>query len=117
MPRLSLDREICIVEVDPLQDLADEKAVEQFGDALYSHVRTLASPRVVVDLVHARFIGSTVIEALLRTWKHIKSRHGKLAVCGLNAACREVLAVSKLDSLWRAYETREEAVQELSGKA
>lgn len=115
MARIQLENRILMVEIDPLCDLADDAAIRQFGDDLNAGVRGLTEPLVVVDLSHSKFIGSTFIEALLRSWHEIKSRRGKLVLCGLNAACREVLAVSKLDSLWRPYDTREEAVAALVG--
>ena len=115
MARTSFENRVFLVEVDPLRDLADEPSIRQFSEELFAGVRALTEPLVVVDLSQARFIGSSVIEALLRSWHDIKARRGKLALCGLNAACREVLAVSKLDSLWRPFDTREAALAALAG--
>ena len=64
-------------------------------------------PKVLLDLSHVRFFGSSFIEVLYRLWKQMESRKGKFVIAGLHPYCREVLQVTKLDKLWTITDDRE----------
>lgn len=74
-------------------------AVDDAGNALV--------PKVLLDLSHVRFFGSSFIEVLYRLWKRMESRQGKFVLAGLHPYCREVLQVTKLDKLWMITDDRE----------
>lgn len=71
-------------------------------------------PLVVLDLSHTRFFGSSFIEVLFRLWTRLQGRPGgTFAICGLTPHCLDVLKITHLDTLWRLFPTREEAVHAL----
>ncbi len=57
-------------------------------------------PKVLLDLTHVEFFGSSFIEILYRLWKQLQSRQGRFVICGLHHYCLEVLQVTNLDRLW-----------------
>lgn len=68
------------------------------------------SHRLLIDMTRCAFFGSSFIEALFQTWKKVDAVGGELAVCGCNKDIREVFMVTRLDNVWKIYESREAAV-------
>ena len=102
-----------IVELGVSYDSLDIDALDEAGGVLLTQAATADPPRVVVDLFQTRFIGSTFLELLVRTWKHLHQRGGVMAVCGLHPLCAEVFHVTRLETLWHSYPTRDDAVKAL----
>jgi anti-sigma B factor antagonist len=89
----------------------DETHVEHVSRKLMDLVSGMTSPALVLDMTHVEFFGSSFIETMFRVWKRLQGQQGaKFALCGLRPYCREVLEVTHLDSLWRLYPTRDEAL-------
>jgi anti-sigma B factor antagonist len=87
------------------------QALQEFGEVLLSEVARAEPPRFVIDMAQTDFIGSSFIELMVRAWKRIKNREGAMVLCTVHPYCQEVLRVSRLDSVWPMYATREEAVK------
>ena len=66
---------------------------------------------VVIDLQNTEYFGSSALGFLVRLWKSVISRGGRMAVCHLSDVEREILTMMRLDSLWTLCETVEEAVR------
>ncbi len=86
-----------------------EDEVERTKTALLGLPEDLS--RVVIDLGHVDFFGSSFIEVLFRLWNRLKSRGGSFALCGLCPYCREVLSVTNLDTLWTICDSEDEAIK------
>jgi anti-anti-sigma factor len=71
----------------------------------------LDTPRVVVDLAGARYIGSVMIGAISDFAEHVRLRNGAFAVCNLSPEMASVLNVMKLDARWPQCSTRHAAVK------
>ncbi|MFM7056292.1 MAG: STAS domain-containing protein [Planctomycetota bacterium] len=75
----------------------------------------LASPRLVLDLRHVRFIGSAFLGRCVAIHKILSQRPGgRLALCELNAFARAAVTVASLDEVLAVYDSCEEAVVALS---
>ncbi len=67
-------------------------------------------PRLIVDLSHTKFFGSSFIEILFSLWNKFNTRPGsRFAIVGLSSYCREVLMITHIDTLWHLYPTMDEA--------
>lgn len=66
---------------------------------------------VIVDLSTLDYLGSAQVALLLRVWKSVKARDGKLIVQVTAPVVREVLKTAGLTALWEFTETREGAFQ------
>jgi anti-anti-sigma regulatory factor len=86
--------------------------------ALLEKAEEADPPLVVLDLSHTTFFGSSFIEILFRLWNRLQAKPGGgFAICGLTSYCLEVLKVTHLDTLWRLYPTRDEAIRALTSSA
>jgi anti-sigma B factor antagonist len=103
-----------VVEVDSDYDSLDEQTISAFSDLMLGAVATADPPALVVDLSHARFIGSSFLGVLIRAWKRLRDRDGRMALCCVPANCGEVLRVSRLDSVWSIHSTRDDALREVA---
>ena len=86
-------------------DLAAEwKAVQhEIDDPEVKHV--------IVDLGEIPYFGSTVLEWMVQMWKRAKAKGGSLATCNCSKIGREVLHAARFDTLWKSFETRDEALK------
>jgi len=113
MARAILQQACTIVELDSRYDSLDVAALDEVGSVLLTQAAAAEPPRIVVDFSKTSLIGSTFLELLVRTWKRLSERGGRMALCGLNPFCADVFRVTRLETLWRSYPTREEAVKAL----
>ena len=73
-----------------------------------------APPVLIVDMSETTYVGSSFIELLVRAWKRLKHRNGMMALCALQPFCREIMKISRLDSIWPIYADRVEAKNALA---
>lgn len=93
----------------------DEPHIELANRRLTELATQSESGKLVIDLTHVNFFGSSFIEVMFRAYKRLQSKdRAKFALCGLNPGCREVLEITHLDTLWPIYATRAEAVAQLN---
>lgn len=113
-----VDRNVTVIGLGSRYKSVDEKVLEEgLRLSMLSVVDRAAPPLVVVDLSQTSFFGSSFIELLFRMWNRVLSKpNGAFAICGVTPYCDEVLKVAHLDTLWRLYGTRNEAVDALAGE-
>lgn len=114
-PEISTDRGFTIVALGPVYEQLDETRLDQVKDSLMAAVEKANPPKVIIDLSHTKFFGSSFIEVLFRMWNRMHTRpDGRFGIVGLSPYCAEVLKITHLDSLWKTFPTREEAIKGLS---
>lgn len=92
----------------------DESVVEIVNRRLGEVSAALSTPKLILDMTHVDFFGSSFIEVMFRTWKKMQEKPGaQFALCGLKPYCREVLEITHLDRLWAICATRDEALAQL----
>lgn len=87
--------------------------VERVGTEVLKKVDELPNPTVVVDLSHLDYMGSVQVALLVRLWKSIKNRKGRMVVQVHSPMVQDVLKTAGLDKLWDFAETRPEALKVL----
>lgn len=98
--------------VTPLQNissLADAEVSSQWGDIL-SQLEQSGAKHVVFDFEKLSYFGSSMLEAMLVLWKRIHPDDGKMAICNTADSAREILQLSKFDTIWPIYDSRQEAL-------
>jgi anti-anti-sigma factor len=113
MANVSQIRNVTIFEVDRECDSLDDGQVSAFAAALTGAVDAADPPVLLLDLRHTTFIGSSFLGVLVRAWKRLRDRQGRMALCHANQMCSEVLHASKLDTIWEVYPTREAALEKM----
>jgi anti-anti-sigma factor len=79
-----------------------EALVKRLGESGLKHV--------IFDFQKVSYFGSSMLGAMHAVWKHVSAAEGKMALCNVSDVEREVLEVSKFDTLWPVYATREQAL-------
>lgn len=86
-------------------DLIDPAATIILGP-----LNSQAVPMVIFDLSQLNFFGSVFLALLLRCHKLVKSRGGELVLCSPSEMARDLLQITRLDTLWAIYDSREDAL-------
>jgi anti-anti-sigma factor len=71
---------------------------EEVRDELLATVREAGVDRVVLDLGRVTYISSVAFRPLLQLHAALKDRHGRIILCNLHEAVREVLHLTRLVS-------------------
>jgi len=116
-PEVVVDGPVTVIGLGPAFQIVDEHVLDGgLGAAMIEIADEANPPLVVLDLSHTHFFGSSFIEVLFRLWTRLQARAGgAFAICGLTPHCLDVLKITHLDTLWRLFPTRDEAVRTLSG--
>jgi anti-sigma B factor antagonist len=69
--------------------------------------------RLVVDLGELPYFGSTVLDWLVQLWNRMRAKKGVMGACNVSPVGREVLSLARLDTLWRVFDNRDQALAEL----
>jgi len=77
------------------------------------YVRTLEPPRLVLDLINVRFIGSAFLGRCVLLQKTLRARGGELALSGLNSFGATALSIAGLDQVIPVFATCEQAAASL----
>ena len=115
-PEVAVENGVTVIGLGPDYQIVDEHILDGgLGGTLMDIADDADPPVVVLDLSHTQFFGSSFIEVLFRLWTQIQARAGgNFAICGLTPHCLDVLKITHLDTLWRLFPTRGEAVRSLA---
>lgn len=114
MPTVTHHNEVTVLCLDLDEKTLDSAAAAEIDVLVFQLAGQAEPPWVVVDMRNVVFLGSAFLEVLLAAWKKLKERGGRLAICGLTPLCAEVFRVTKLDTLWETFPTREAALSAFS---
>ena len=113
MIQVTRQQDVTVIELGPSYETLNDEVLREMAEVLLTKATTADPPRVVLDLSGTKYIGSLFVELLVRTWKRLSERGGKMVLCGLQPFCAEVLRISRLDTLWESFPTQAEAVAAL----
>lgn len=113
-PEILQQNGVTVIAPGPEFENIDETNLADLERSILATVDAADPPRVVVDLPHTKFFGSSFIAVLLAVRSKLNAREGGLfGICGLTPYCDEVLRMTRFDKLCRLFPTREEALAEL----
>jgi len=84
--------------------------VQQVGNEIIPDLDTLRSPALLVDLSELDYMGSSMVALLVRLWKAVQKKNGRMVVQSEQKMVTEVINIAGLNSLWDVVATREEAL-------
>lgn len=87
--------------------------IERIGNDLVNKLNADAAPAWLVDLTSLNYMGSAMVALIVRLWKAIKPRNGKMVVVNHNELVNEVLETAGLASVWTIVDTREQGIRRL----
>lgn len=91
--------------------VSDQRLMYQMLEKVEEH----EEPRVVIDMQSVTFADSTFLAVMVSVWKRISARGGRMVLSSVPADIAEVLHYTKLNTLWKAYPARDEAVEAVQG--
>ena len=101
----------CLI-ITLLPELNDKQwaDIERVGTEIVEQISTATSPpKVLVDLTPLSYMGSAMVALIVRLYKTVNSRGGKMAVVNQHELVFEVLKLAGLTKLWTIVPNREEA--------
>jgi anti-anti-sigma factor len=107
--------DVAVIVPSPEVEQLPDNLVQPAADLVLAPLRDDAPSNLIIDLSGVRYFGSAFITFLLRCHLLVKKRGSELVLAGVNPRIRELLRTTALDTLWALYETRQEAIEALSG--
>jgi len=114
-PEVTVDRTVTVIRLGPGFESIEEPEIASLEQVLVGIVDDAQPPKIVVDLAHTKFFGSSFMEVLFHMWNRIKQRDGQFALSSLTEYCDEVLRITHLDRLWDIHDNPESAVDSITG--
>jgi len=115
VPQIQKDGDVTVVTFRPDCTRITEDCIPETLQLMLAAVEG-SQPRMLIDLSHVEFFGSSFIEVLFRVWNRIQQAQGRFALCSLTPNCVEVIEVTNLDRLWPMFPTREAGLQALQAQ-
>jgi anti-anti-sigma factor len=112
-PIFQIERAGATMIVSPqrsVTSLSDDDVKDELG-GLLEVLESGEVQNVVFDFGKIEYCGSSMLEAMRRLWKSLPKGSGKLLVCCVNPVIRDILRVTRFDTLWTIFNTREEALK------
>jgi anti-anti-sigma factor len=88
--------------ITPAADLREFEfeQIEAAAEETLAELKSGAVRNVVIDFRKTDFYGSTALAFFVKLWKRVKSRGGQLAFCNVSVHEREILEITRLNTLW-----------------
>jgi anti-anti-sigma factor len=80
-------------------------------DRLFSEIEN-GNIHIIIDFSYVEFVDSSFIGALVAGLKQVKSRQGEIKISGLHPHVRITFELTRLDHLFKIYQTIEQAMRE-----
>ena len=93
----------------------DEPEISLETHDLLEFLNRSASANLVVDLANGDYLGTSMLGAIIKLWKRVSQRGGRLALCNVSESVVQVLRVTKLQTVWPIYPSREQALSAVGG--
>jgi anti-anti-sigma factor len=90
--------------------------IERVGTEIVARIGATPSPRVIVDLTQLSYMGSAMVALIVRLYKEVNTRSGKMVVVNQHELVHEVLKLAGLTKLWTIVDNRQAAYSSLGIK-
>lgn len=90
-------------------DALHSQELQMLEKAILEKIAATPEPRLIFDFSETTYISSSFVEAVMRGWKKLQEKNGRMALCCLNSNCSTVLKVCRLDRIWNLCENHAQA--------
>jgi anti-anti-sigma factor len=90
--------------------------IEKVGNDLKEKLARLDRPDFLMDLTRLEFMGSSVVALIVKLWKAVQEKEGRMIVVNSSSMIGEVLEIAGLTRVWKIVDSHEEAEQMLGVK-
>ncbi len=81
---------------------------QEMGDLL-AYIQEHNVQCLLFDFKNVSMFGTIMLGAMVRIWKKISQRGGRMALCDVSEECKEILRFTKLHTLWPIYPSFDDA--------
>lgn len=94
----------------------DHQSAASFGDALQPYLDKCraGTGSLVLDLAETEYMSSVGLRVLVVAARQVKPEGGRIVVCGLQPALREIFEISRIHLIFDIFGTADEAVAALA---
>ena len=110
-----LDRGVMAVTLRPELNEVPWTDIERIGSGVVGRVASRDRPRVLVDLSELSHMGSAMVALVVRIWKAVSEKHGRMVVVNRHELVTEVLQISGLAGKWTIVPSRQDALASFDG--
>jgi|GEM_PF-151755 anti-anti-sigma regulatory factor len=109
--RTEVIEDILVLELQDLTGHLPDNSISKEFDLIRHQRREIGVSKVIFDLAHAQFFGSTLLELIRVLWNDLTADGGRLVLCNPSEFGREVLQIAKFDQIWPLFESRTQAFE------
>ena len=113
--RIDRHGEIAVVIPSPKVEEMHETLIEQAAKMVVNSLREDPPAGIVIDLSTVNYVGSVFVSFLLRCHMLARKHGSEIVLAGASEPARELLKLLDLETLWALYDSRQEAIEALSG--
>lgn len=101
---------LTVVTTDEEYGTFDNELLSKTQAFLMELCDSLSPPILIVDMSNTEYFGSAFLEVLFRVTNRLRKQNGDLVLCSPQESSSSIFQTTRLDSYWRIYRTRAEAV-------
>jgi anti-sigma B factor antagonist len=90
--------------------ILDESNIQIIGNQLFSLIDDDHRKKVVLDFANVEYLSSAALGKLITLDKKVKADKGELRLCTIRKDILEVFKITRLDKLFKIFDTREKAL-------
>ncbi|MFO0917064.1 MAG: STAS domain-containing protein [Planctomycetaceae bacterium] len=113
--RLEMENRRVIVSLQPELNEVPWSDIEKVGSEILEKLQNISNPNLLVDLCPLSYMGSAQVALVVRMFKSVKEKNGKMIVANQNPMVLEVLTLAGLNKVWTIVESRERGLAMLGG--
>lgn len=113
--RLEMENRRVIVSLLPELNEVPWSDIEKVGSEILEKLQNLSNPNLLVDLCPLSYMGSAQVALVVRMFKSVKEKSGKMIVANQNPMVLEVLTLAGLNKVWTIVDSRERGLSMLGG--
>ena len=102
--------------LNPLIELGSlhEPEIVHETDDLLSYLNSAPTSNLLIDLNQGTYLGTAMLGAIVKLWKRVALQGGRLALCNVSEGVLMVLRVTKLQTVWPIFASRQDAIASLA---
>lgn len=80
--------------------ILDELSIQEIGDELFRLTEGVTEPKILLDFQEVEFLSSAALGKLITLDKKVKSKEGKLKLCGIHPEIFKVFEITRLNEVF-----------------
>lgn len=110
--RLRVHEDNGIVRIEFVdRNILDEANIQKIGDEISRIIDEQSVPRILINFENVDHLSSAALGTLITINSKIQNKDGQLRLAGIDPQIYEVFVITKLNKLFKIYESTDEALK------